>query len=110
MYVIGSAILNDLVAAEYDFSYLILIFTTPSLPSLVVTNITPLAPLAPNKEVAVASFMTEKLEISSGCSLAKSVEVVSIPSIKISGDLAYPKVLTPLIKNSALSRPGSPLL
>ena len=48
--------------------------------------------------------------MSSGCSLAKSVEVVSIPSINISGDLAYPKVLTPRIKNSALSLPGSPLL
>ena len=71
---------------------------------------TPLAPLAPNKDVAVASFIIEKLAISSGWSLAKSVDVVSIPSINISGDLAYPKVLTPRIKNSALSRPGSPLL
>ena len=48
--------------------------------------------------------------MSSGCNLARSREVVSIPSIKIRGDLAYPKVLTPLIKNSELSRPGSPLL
>ena len=84
--------------------------TSPSIPSFVVTKITPLAPLAPYKAVAVASFIIEKLDISSGCNLARSREVVSIPSINISGDLAYPKVLTPLMKNSELSRPGSPLL
>jgi hypothetical protein len=82
----------------------------PSFPTFVVTKITPFAPLAPYKDVAVASFIIEKLAMSSGCNRAKSVEVVSIPSIRINGDLAYPKVLTPLIKNSALSLPGSPLL
>ena len=73
-----------------------------------VTKITPLAPLAPYKEVAVASFMIEKLAILSGSILAKSLVVTSKPSIRIRGLFAYPKLVTPRIKNSALSAPGSP--
>ena len=79
---------TSLAAAEYAFSYLIFNLTLPCFPSFVVTIITPLAPLAPYNAVAVASFIIEKLAISSGCSLPRSVDVVSIPSIRIRGDLA----------------------
>src|SRR5690606_8081549 len=86
------------------------ILTGPSRPALVVTIIMPLAPRAPYNTVADASFRIEKLSISSGCSLANASEVASKPSIRISGEVWYPKVVTPLIKNCALSAPGSPVV
>ena len=49
---------------------------------------TPFAPRAPYKAVAVASFMIEKLAISSGWRRARSEEDISTPSIRISGPLA----------------------
>ena len=93
---------------EKAFSTLNDTFAFPLTPSLVVTRITPFAPLDPYREVAVASFMIEKLAILSGSILAKSFVLTSKPSININGLFLYPKVVTPLMKNSALSWPGSP--
>ena len=73
-----------------------------------MTKITPLAPRAPYNDVAVASFMIEKVAILSGSKRARSEVVISNPSSKIKGLFLYPKVVTPRIKNSALSAPGSP--
>ncbi len=81
----------------------------PSLPSFVVTSITPFAPRAPYKAVAAASFIIEKLAISSTCSRAKSEDDISTPSIRISGPLAYVNEVTPRTKKLASSEPGSPL-
>ncbi|KAF5030679.1 hypothetical protein DSECCO2_635670 [anaerobic digester metagenome] len=61
----GSANSTIFVGEETDVSYLIATCVFPSFPSLVETNITPFAPLAPYKAVAVASFMIEKLAMSS---------------------------------------------
>ena len=61
------------------------IFALPSFPSLVVTRITPFAPRAPYNAVAVASFIIEKLAISSGCKRDRSEDEISSPSIKIRG-------------------------
>ena len=94
--------------AESEFSYRTDIFAFPFFPSFVVTNTTPLAPFAPYKEVAVASFIMEKVAILSGSIRAKSEADTCKPSSKIKGPLLNPKVVTPLIKKAALSCPGSP--
>jgi len=44
----------------------------------------------------------------SGSKRAKSSVVICKPSNKIKGLLLKPKVVTPRIKNAALSAPGSP--
>ena len=71
--------------------------------------ITPLAPRVPYIADAVASFKIEKLSIISGSMAFKSAEVISTPSIIINGEVMPLMVEIPLIKNSALFDPGSPL-
>ena len=75
----------------------------PFFPSFVVTNTTPFAPLAPYRDVAVASFIIEKVAMLSGSILAKSEVVICKPSNKIKGLLLNPNVVTPRIKKAALS-------
>ncbi len=112
MKVTGSAMSTFFVGDEKEFSILALNLTLPSRPSLVVTKITPLAPLAPYSDVAVASFITEKLAISSVFNLARSSVPNSIPSINISGSFfaSAPNVVIPRMKKLALSCPGSPVV
>ena len=81
----------------------------PACPSFVFTRITPLAPRDPYKAVAVASFMIEKLSMSSGCKRDRSAVLTSILSINIKGDLAYPNEVTPRTKKFESSTPGSPV-
>src|SRR5690606_5924768 len=74
------------------------------------TKTTPLAPLAPYNAVADASFKIEKLAISSGFNLDKSLDVTSILSIKIRGEVSpLPKEVTLRTKNCASSSPGAPV-
>ena len=83
--------------------------TLSSTPRLVVTRITPFAPRAPYRAAALASFITEKLPMSSTLRRARSEELISIPSIRINGSfLPAPNEVTPRMKNSASSSPGSP--
>ena len=85
------------------FSNLAKTFTGPSAPRFVVTRMTPLAPRAPYNAVAVASFMTEKLAMSSGWRRARSVAVNSILSMRMRGVVFPSKVATPRMKKSVLS-------
>ena len=95
---------------EIEFSYLNDTLGFPFFPSFVVTKITPLAPLAPYNEVAVASFIIEKLAILSGSILAKSFVVTSKPSIKISGLLAYPNFKRSIILSDDIREFTGPYL
>ncbi len=107
----GSAISTFVVGVESEDSYRTCTFTSPFSPSLVVTKTTPLAPLAPYRAVADASFKIEKLEISSGLSLDRSLDVISILSIRISGEVKpLPKEVTLRTKNCASSSPGAPVV
>ena len=108
---IGSANSTFLVGADIDVSKRAETFTFPSFPSLVVTRMTPLAPREPYNAEPVASFIIEKLAISSGCRRARSVLDISTLSIKINGSFldSAPKEVIPRTKNCALSCPGSPL-
>ena len=99
-----------LVGAEIAFSKRAKTLTGPSTPRLVVTRMTPFAPRAPYRAVAVASFITEKLAMSSGWRRARSVAESSMLSIRMSGVVFPSKVATPRMKKSVLSCPGSPLL
>ena len=107
---IGSAVSIVRTGVETEFSILMLTVALPSLPSLVVTRITPFAPRAPYNAVAVASFIMEKLAMSSTFRRARSAVVSSTLSIRMRGLAAYPNVVTPRMKKLASSFPGSPLV
>src|SRR5690606_27742084 len=74
-YVTGSDNSIYLVVITMEISQIKEILAFPSLPHFVCNIHTPFAPRAPYKSVAVASFMNEKLVISTGLSWAKSVAV-----------------------------------